>query len=151
MSSRCAHRPALVVLMAVALGAAAVAGDAVNTDKHGLALQGYDPVAYFTEAKPTKGDPAITAEHLGATYRFASAANREAFLAEPDRYAPQYGGWCAYAMARGSKADIDPGAFKVVDGKLYLNYSAGVQKKWEQDIPGYIAKADDRWPEVRDR
>ena len=108
-------------------------------------------MAYFTEGRPQPGDPAITAEHLGATYRFASESNRDRFVAEPARYAPRYGGWCAYAMAKGSKAEIDPAAFSVVDGKLYLNYSPRIQRKWEKDVQGYIARADERWPEVRDR
>lgn len=143
------HRYAVAALTAAALCSAAVAGGPVNVDGNGLALQGYDPVAYFTQDQPRPGDPAITAEHLGATYRFASEANRDTFVAEPERFAPQYGGWCAYAMARGSKAEIDPEAFRVVDGKLYLNYSARIQRKWEKDIEGYIARADERWPEVR--
>jgi hypothetical protein len=86
---------------------------------------------------------------MGANWRFASAENRDRFAADPERYAPQYGGYCAYAVSEGTTADIDPEAWKVVDGKLYLNLSKDVQKLWEQDIPGYIEKADANWPEIR--
>jgi hypothetical protein len=82
------------------------------------------------------------------TWRFASAANRDAFVADPARYAPQYGGFCAYGTAGGYKADIDPQAFSIVSDKLYLNYDKGIQAKWQSDVPGYIRKADEKWPQV---
>jgi hypothetical protein len=93
----------------------------------------------------------LTATHDGATYRFASAAHRDAFQADPDRYLPVYGGYCAYGVANGHKVKVDPEAFRVVDGRLYLNYSKGVQSKWLKDIPGNIAAAERNWPALRDK
>ena len=122
-----------------------------NVDSSGLALKGYDPVAYFTEGKPVQGKPEFMARHEGATYRFASAANRDAFLAGPAKYAPQYGGYCAYGMASGYKAPIEPDAWTIVDGKLYLNYNRSVRGRWSSDIPGFIRKADANWPSVRSK
>ena len=116
-----------------------------------LALNGYDPVAYFTEKKPVPGKPELTVRHEGATYRFASAANRDAFAAAPEKYAPQYGGYCAFGMASGYKAPIEPDAWTVVDGKLYLNYNQSVRSRWSSDIPGFVTKADANWPMVRSK
>lgn len=118
-------------------------------ERNGLAIDGYDPVAYFTEQKPVKGSSEFRTDYHGATFQFASAAHREAFVAEPAKYAPQYGGFCAYGMAKGYKAVIDPAAFTVVHEKLYLNYSESVRTRWLSDIPGYIQKADANWPEVQ--
>ena len=112
----------------------------------GLAIRGYDPVAYFAEGRPAKGSPDFTYRFAGAEWRFASAANRDAFAADPGRYAPQYGGYCAWAVSQGYTAAIDPDAWRIEDGKLYLNYSRSVQRRWERDIPGNVAKADKNWP-----
>ena len=117
-------------------------------EKGGAVLRGYDPVAYFKEDKPVKGSPSHKAEYKGSTFHFASKANREAFAANPAKYAPQYGGFCAFGTAAGYKAAIDPAAFTIVDGKLYLNYNREVQREWSKDIPGFIAKADRNWPAV---
>ena len=117
-------------------------------EKDGAALRGYDPVAYFTEGKPVKGSPAYTVLYQGSMFHFASQANRDLFKGDPGRYAPQYDGFCAYGTAGGYKAAIDPAAFSIVEGKLYLNYNADIQKKWRADIPGYIKKADKNWPTV---
>ncbi len=111
-----------------------------------LAIQGYDPVAYFTEGKPVEGSEAHQLMWMGATWRFASAANREAFERNPQRFAPQYGGYCAYAASQGYVAPTDPSAFTVHDGKLYLNYSRQVRGIWEKDIPGFVKSADTHWP-----
>lgn len=138
----------LVLAASVVAGASA---QAVNTASDGLALGGYDPVAYQTEQQARKGTPEFTATHEGATYRFATAANREAFVADPARYVPAYGGFCAYGMSRGYRAKIDPEAFTVVDGRLYVNYSRGVRDRWSKDIAGYIAKADSNWTHLKDR
>lgn len=113
-----------------------------------VAVSGHDAVAYFTDHRPVKGDARFTYAYQGAKWQFASAANRDAFAADPARYAPQYGGYCAWAVAQGSTASADPALWKIVDGKLYLNYDADVQKKWERDIPGHIRKADKSWPSV---
>ena len=117
-------------------------------EKDGAAVRGYDAVAYFSSGKPVKGSEDFKAEYKGSTFHFASKANQEAFAAEPARYAPQYGGYCAFGTANGYKAAIDPAAFTVVDGKLYLNYNEDVRKQWSADIPGFIIKADANWPEV---
>jgi YHS domain-containing protein len=106
-------------------------------------------VAYFIEKQPVRGKPELTASHEGAIYRFANAANRDAFRAAPAQYAPQYGGYCAYGVAEGYKASIEPDAWSVVDGKLYLNYSQSVRRRWSSDVPGYVRKGDANWPTVR--
>ena len=116
----------------------------------GVAIDGYDPVAYFTDGKPVEGSRDFSFEWQGAAWRFASAAHRDLFAAAPEKYAPQYGGYCAWAVAHGYTAGTDPEAWSVVDGKLYLNYSLEVRGKWEQDVPGYIVKGDQSWPGLRD-
>lgn len=137
------------VTLPIVTSVALAANDEVFTGLvEGVAVGGYDPVAYFTENKPVKGSEEITADYKGATWRFASSENRDTFLADPERYAPQYGGYCAYAVSTGYTAKADPEAWTVVDGKLYLNYSKGVQSRWSQDIPGNISKADANWPGV---
>jgi YHS domain-containing protein len=113
-----------------------------------LAVSGYDPVAYFKDNKPVEGDSAYEYEWNGVTWRFASQANLDAFKASPEAYAPQFGGYCAWAVSQGYTASATPEAWRIVDGKLYLNYSKGVQATWEQDVPGNIAKADENWPKV---
>jgi hypothetical protein len=122
------------------------AGDYFERD--GLAIDGYDPVAYVTDQKPVKGSPEVQFVHRGSTFQFASDAHRQVFIADPGRFAPQYGGYCAYGMAKGYKAKIDPAAFTVVDGKLFLNYNDAVRAQWLSDIPGYIRRADANWPEA---
>ena len=112
----------------------------------GLALKGFDPVAYFTEGKPVEGLARFEAEWNGAKWNFATEQNREMFTREPEKYAPQYGGYCAWAVGHGYTAKGDPEAWKIVDGKLYLNYNRDVKKRWEEDIPGYISKGDENWP-----
>lgn len=118
-------------------------------ERNGLAIDGYDPVAYFTEQKPVKGSSEFRSAYQGSTFHFVSAAHRDAFAADPEKFTPQYGGYCAYGMAKGYKASIDPAAFTVVGDKLYLNYSETVRSQWLTDIPGYIRKADANWPDVR--
>jgi YHS domain-containing protein len=121
----------------------------MNVDKAGLAIQGYDPVAYHTLGKPTKGLITITSTHEGSTYRFATADHKTAFDTEPARYVPQYGGYCAYAVANGYTAAVDPTAWKVVQGKLYLNYNAAVAKNWATNTSGYIKSGDANWIDWR--
>lgn len=110
-----------------------------------LAVSGYDPVAYFTEGRPVEGSSDFETEWHGATWRFSSADNLAAFKADPEAYAPQYGGYCAWAMAEGNFASADPDNWHIVDDKLYLNYNDAVQAKWEKDIPGFIEHADQEW------
>lgn len=133
-------------LLAVALMTTAVAGE-IN-DHDGIAIKGRDPVAYFISGKAVEGAKELTTRYKGSTFRFSTVANRDAFKAAPETYAPQYGGYCAYGTSRGYKADIDPQAFTIVAGKLYLNYSKKIQAEWSQDIPGFVARADANWPAV---
>lgn len=119
--------------------------------RSGLAIGGYDPVAYFTDGKPVKGRAAHQVMWKGAVWFFASAAHREAFEADPRRFAPQFGGYCAYAVSRGYTAKTDPEAWKVHEGRLYLNYSTRVRSLWARDIPGNIALARENWPDVLSR
>jgi YHS domain-containing protein len=128
--------------------AAATAAAGEFFERNGAALGGYDPVSYFTVGQPVRGTGDYHADYKGSTFRFASQANRDAFLADPAKFAPQYGGYCAYGTAGGYKAAVDPAAFSVVDGKLYLNYNRDVQNQWKKDVPGFIAKADRNWPKV---
>ena len=115
----------------------------------GKAIRGYDPVAYFTEGRPVEGDSDYTAEYMDATWRFASAENKALFVANPEKYAPQFGGYCAWAVSQGETASIDPEAWDIVDGKLYLNYSKSVKARWSRDIPGNIRKGEANWPDLR--
>lgn len=115
-----------------------------------VAVGGYDPVAYFTEGRPVEGSDDFETDHEGYTYRFSSQANLDAFIAEPEAYLPQYGGYCAWAVAQGTTASTNPHNWSIVDGKLYLNYDDAVQARWEKDIPGNISKADTNWPRVLD-
>ena len=115
----------------------------------GVAVHGYDPVAYFTEQRPVQGSAEFSVVHDGATYRFSSAANLKAFEADPEKYVPAYGGYCAYGVSVGAKFDGDPRLWKIVDGKLYLNLNKDIQKTWEKDIPGNIEKAEEQWPEIK--
>jgi YHS domain-containing protein len=117
-------------------------------EKDGAALRGYDVVAYFSDQKPIKGLAQHAADYKGSTFYFASKANRDAFVADPDQYAPQYGGFCAFGLSGGYKAATDPAAFTIVDGKLYLNYNRDIQKQWSADIPGFVTKANENWPAV---
>jgi YHS domain-containing protein len=114
----------------------------------GTALGGYDAVAYHTQGKPVQGSTEFTTRWKGAEWRFASRDNMELFRADPQAYAPQFGGYCAYGVAGGYAVKGEPEVWKIVDGKLYLNYDARIQRRWEADIPGYIAEAGAKWPDV---
>jgi len=143
-------RLALVLLPLLCAPLAHAAGP-VNLNAQGVAIHGHDPVAYFTMSKPVKGSPGLAASVGGATYWFASEAHLQAFKAEPARYLPQYGGYCAFGVAHGVKPDIDPSAFSVVGGKLYLNLDPGVRTRWIKDIPGYVKAADENWKTLSTR
>lgn len=131
-------------------GAAVSAGqDQVYTSLFSkFAVGGYDPVAYFALGKPVEGSSEHTYEYKGATWRFSSAENLALFKKDPDRYAPQYGGYCAWAVAQGKTAKGDPLNWSIVDGKLYLNYNDEIQSRWEKDIPGFIEAGNRNWPRV---
>jgi YHS domain-containing protein len=140
----------LAVLVSAAVPAWAE-GPYNESDRVGAALHGYDVVAYHTEGRALEGSAEHTVQWEGTTWRFASEANAERFRADPERYAPAYGGYCAWAAAEGYIADVDPEVFEVVDGTLYLNFSRGVNRRWRRDIPGNIARADENWPQLRGR
>lgn len=110
-----------------------------------VAIRGYDPVAYFTEGGPVKGEPEIRHEWNGVAWQFASRNNLERFKAEPERYAPQFGGFCAFGMSRGYKVGTDPAAFTIHQDKLYLNYSLAVQATWLKDTDAYVKKGVANW------
>jgi len=133
---------AIVCLAAPAMAAV----DPVEKDGKGVAVKGYDVVAYFTQSKPVKGTPQFTHQWNGATWQFASAADRDLFAADPAKYAPQYGGYCAYGVSQNHAVPIDPEAWRIIEGKLYLNYSKSVQKTWLEDPAKRIEEANRNWP-----
>lgn len=138
-------------LFAAALFALATALPAIAAEtfvKDGYAIGGTDPVAYQTEGKPVAGSDDFTAEYAGATWKFASAENRDTFLADPERYAPAYGGYCATGMSFGQKIPIDPNYWKIVGGRLYLNNSSAAQRVFLEDEPGTISRADGHWAKI---
>jgi YHS domain-containing protein len=120
--------------------------DAINKSKAGLAINGYDAVAYFTESKVVKGDAQFQHDWMGAKWLFVSAANRELFAKNPAKYAPQFGGYCAWAVSNNYVYDADPTIWKIVEGKLYLNYNRLARFQWERDIPGRIKLGEQHWP-----
>lgn len=136
----------LFALCTFAAAGAALGGEFFEKD--GTALRGYDPVAYFTAGKPQQGLPNHSYEYKGSTFHFASDENRRTFMQNPEKYAPQFGGYCAYGAAQGYKVSTQPDAFAVVDGKLYLNYNRDVRTIWQKDVPGNIDLAEKNWPEV---
>ncbi len=148
MSRRYFILGAAALPLVTAIAHRAMAGIAPVYAENGVAIDGTDAVAYFTEGAPVAGSAQITHEWMGATWRFSDEKNRAAFAADPEAYAPQYGGYCAYAVSEGYTASTIPQAWKIVDGKLYLNYSRRIQRKWERDIPGRIASGDAKWPEL---
>lgn len=125
-----------------------LSAEALNLDKDGVAIQGYDPVAFFTENKPVKGKPSISSKSGGATYHFASEENKKAFDAEPTKYIPQFGGYCAYGVSKGDLVKIEVDAFQVVNGRLLLQYDKKVREKFNKDQAGFLKKADANWPTV---
>ncbi len=136
-------------LVAVALllsGLAHADNPAVAIDDAGRALRGYDAVAYFTDDQPQPGSAAFSHDWKGAVWLFASAAHRSAFAADPERYAPQFGGYCAYAISKGHALEARPEVWSIVDNKLYLNLGPGAQSLWREDVPGNIARATNNWP-----
>ena len=121
----------------------------VNANSNDIAISGYDTVSYFTKGTPTQGSNDFTAAYNGAIYQFSSADNRDLFKADPSKYAPQYGGFCAMGVALNKKLDTDPTAWHIRGDKLYLNYNKAVQKKWNTDIPGYIETAQVNWVDIK--
>ena len=136
----------LLLLLGLALPVFAQTKTLLNLDGDGVAIQGYDPVAFFTDQKPVKGDPKYVYKHQGALYFFASKDHRDLFKANPEKYEPVYGGYCAYGVSKDKLVEIDVDAFQIVDGKLLLQYSKSVREKFNQDAKGNLAKADGNWP-----
>ena len=139
-----------IVLSTTLFASALAAGVDVNATTTGLAMRGYDPVAYFIVGAPTRGNWKISAEHNGATYRFASEENKQKFLADPAAYVPAFGGYCAFGTAMGFKFDGDPNVWKIVDNKLYLNLSKPIQTRWEGDLSNFIKSAKTNWVKIKD-
>lgn len=149
------HKTSAVILFVVVAASAATIsffvlnkkspGVEVVNAKNGLALEGYDAVAYFQEGKPTHGKQAFQHEWQGAKWFFANALNRDAFASAPEKYAPQYGGYCSWAVSHGYTANGDPQAWKIIDGKLYLNYNLEVREEWEKDTTNYINAGNKNW------
>lgn len=116
----------------------------------GKAIKGYDPVAFFKESKPVKGADSLSFTYKDVQWLFSSKQNLEAFKADPEKYAPQYGGFCAYGTAQGHKAPTQTETWTIVDGKLYFNYNMKVKQAWTKDQPALIEKADKQWPSVKE-
>ena len=139
-----------IFLTQMSLAFAEGAKSSIYTDEAGIAIKGYDSVAFFTERKPTKGSPDFKTEWNGAIWYFSNAAHRDQFVAAPEKYAPQYGGWCAYGASRGYAAKTEPDqAWTIVDNKLYLNWDKEIADKWKEDIPGYLQKSEANWPAIK--
>ena len=113
-----------------------------------LAIHGYDPVAYFVDSGPRKGRADLVHEHGGAVWRFANEANRRRFRDDPARYTPVYGGYCAYGVAQGYLVKIDPEAWSIVDGRLYLNYDLSVRATWLENVRGFVEQANTNFPRL---
>jgi len=135
-------------IMALALISTASAKTLVNVDRSGVAIKGYDPVAYFTDKKAVKGNAQLQSNVGGVIYYFASAENKAAFDADAAKYQPQFGGFCAWAVSRGYTAPIDPNAFQIVNGRLLLQYSLKVRTDFSADTEGNLKKADANWPSI---
>ncbi|MBO6756145.1 MAG: YHS domain-containing protein [Roseibium sp.] len=140
-----------VALSATLLSGAAFADEITTFVKDGAAIGGTDPVAYFTEGKPVEGSDSYTAVYDDVTWKFSSAENRDLFVADPAKYAPQFGGFCAFGAAMGFKVPVIPDAWKIVDGKLYLNNSLPVQERFETDVDKFITNATLNWEIIKDK
>jgi hypothetical protein len=145
----------LVAALAAMVAAPALAADEINVSRGGtlsgpgLAVHGYDVVAYFTSGTPTLGSDKFAVAHKGGTYRFSIKANLDEFQANSAKYEPVYGGFCAYGVALGKKFDGDPHYWRIVDGRLYLNLNGDIAAEWAKDVPGNIVKAEGNWTRIR--
>jgi YHS domain-containing protein len=137
------------LIASLVLSALSFAAEETAIDRNGVILAGHDAVAYFTENQPVPGSSAFTHDYEGATYQFASASNRDLFRANPAKYAPAYGGWCALGASFGKKFEVDGKAFEIVDGQLYVNKNKRIYRTWKKDIPGNVLKADSQWPTIK--
>ena len=141
----------LVFLMLGAASTFAAAKQLLNLDRSGVAIQGYDPVAFFTDHKPVKGNPQFQSEYGGAKYYFASVDHKKAFDSEPARYEPQFGGYCAYGASQGHAAPVKIEAWQIVDGRLLMQYDLGVKDDFNKDQQANLKKADRNWPGLIDK
>ena len=149
---RVGFRSLAAALLVVAAPSAFLSSTAaVNVDQDGLAMRGYDPVAYFDTGKPTKGLASLDASFDGARYLFASEEHRQQFMADPAKYVPQFGGFCAIGTSFGEKVDADPETGRVVNGRLYVNFNEKAQALFDKDVPGTIQRAEQNWPTVKDK
>lgn len=139
---------ATMALLAAVVSAPAFAEDFTHSTP---GIGGYDPVAYFTEGKPVRGNGYHVSEFQGVTYAFSNKANQKQFEANPEKYLPAYGGYCAYGVAVGKKFVANPEVWKVLDGKLYLNLDTDIQQTWEKDVSGNVKKADTNWDKIKDK
>lgn len=139
---------AIMVLVASVVSASAFAEEFSHSTP---GISGYDSVAYFSDGKPVRGSGYHVTVVEGVTYAFATAEHRKMFEANPQKYLPAYGGYCAYGLGVGKKFVADPEVWKIVEGKLYLNLDKGIQQKWEKDIPGFIKKGDANWVTMKDK
>ena len=133
-------------IASITLSVTAQTRSLLNLNNNGLAIQGYDPVAFFTDGKPVKGRPGFAIQHNGALYYFASKEHRDLFRADPAKYEPSFGGFCAYGVSRNKLVPIDVDAFQIVNGRLLLQYSKGVRDDFNKDTKTNLAKADNNWP-----
>jgi len=141
----------LLLTFGLALSAFAQSKTLLNLDKTGVAIQGYDPVAFFTDNKPLKGKPEFPARHNGALYYFASKEHRELFKSDPAKYEPVFGGYCAFGVSKGKLVEIDVNAFQIVNGRLMLQYSKGVRDDFNKDTKGNLTKANTNWPALAEK
>jgi YHS domain-containing protein len=141
----------LLLASAVAIAEEPTTRRYINVDRHGLALQGYDPVAYFTDHKPVEGDAHIKSTYQGATYQFATGQHKQMFDADPAKYEPQFGGFCAYAVSQNHTASIGPEFWSIIDGRLFLQHNDKAVSLWNQDVPGHVKDADKNWPGIADK
>ncbi len=145
------RRSLVTTFIATTVAFPAFAAKPAFFSRNGAAINGYDPVAYFTKSSPQKGSLDHSLNWQGAVWLFQSADNKALFEANPEKYAPQYGGYCAYAVSKGATAKTEPDAWAIRDGKLYLNYNTEVRSLWKLDVPGNISRANANWPDVLDR
>lgn len=135
-----------IFLLLTALSTVASAKELQNLDRNGVAIQGYDPVAFFTDNRPVKGNAQFQSEYRGAKYYFASSEHKAAFDKEPAKYEPQFGGYCAYGASQGHKAPVKIEAWQIVNGRLLMQYGLGVKDDFNKDQQNNLSKADRNWP-----
>jgi len=141
----------LALVLAATAGLAHAQKRLANTDKQGLGLKGHDPVGFFTDGRPVLGRAQYESTHNGVRYRFATAENKQLFDADPAKYEPQFGGFCAYGMSRGYAVDIELDAFQIVNGRLLMQYNKDVRDKFNENPQENLKKADANWPKVVDK